>query len=131
MQWNFFQLQTIIILLSRSGGVVEQGTFEELTWRNGSYIQKLCVTRGNADSTDSVNEIQSIGVISGLTWFSDSGKKDEMPLERIPPPPSRQLGDRRVYLYYFKATGLANTVLFLLYQLFFVGLEYFPTIWLS
>ncbi len=68
---------------------MSHGTFEELSWWNGSYIQKLCVTRGITDSTDSVNEITSIGVMSGLTWVSDGGKKDEMTLERNPPPPSR------------------------------------------
>ncbi|RDL38704.1 uncharacterized protein BP5553_03044 [Venustampulla echinocandica] len=120
-----------IIVLNRSGQIVEQGTFEELRWRKGSYVQKLSVAHGYTASTDSIDEIRSVGSVSSLSSVANGVKKDTMHLERIAPPPSRQLGDKRVYLHYFEATGFVNAVLFFVYELLFVALEYFPTVWLS
>lgn len=120
-----------IIVLNRGGQIVEQGTFEELSWRKGSYVQKLSGARDNTASTDSINEIRSMKSLSSISSVVNASKEEKNRLDRIAPPPTRQLGDKRVYLHYFKATGFVNAVLFLVYELLFVGLEYFPTVWLS
>lgn len=127
---HFLPMADYIIVLNRYGQIAEQGTFEELSWRSNSYIQKICVTRGNTRSTESVNEIQPAP--SGSTLVAEvAGTKDEAPEARVAEPLGRQVGDTRVYLYYFKATGYLNAALFFVYELVFVGLEYFPTVWLS
>ncbi|KAG9238182.1 ABC multidrug transporter [Amylocarpus encephaloides] len=124
-----------IIVLNSSGQVAEQGTYEELSWRKGSYLQKLSIIRGNT-STGTVNEIRStgsMGSMSSSTFVADNKKEKAPPVgsECVAPPPGRQLGDKRVYLHYFKATGLVNAILFVVYEVAFVTLEYFPTLWLS
>lgn len=128
---HFLPMADHIVVLNRSGEVAEQGTFEELSGRKSSYVQKLSLAPSSSESSDSIDEIRSVAALSGLTWVADADKKDELPVERAAPPPSRQLGDKKVYMHYFRATGFINAILLVVYELLFVGLEYFPTVWLS
>jgi ATP-binding cassette subfamily C (CFTR/MRP) protein 1 len=45
--------------------------------------------------------------------------------------PNRQMGDRKAYRHYFRATGVRNTVIFFLAEIFFVAFEIAPQVWLS
>lgn len=123
-------------MLSRTGEIAEQGSYEDLSSRENGYVQKLCGTRSSAHSTSSE--------------YSDSSD-DEMRLKAGQPTStsvacqkvqissadpsveasSRQLGDTRVYWYYFRMTGLMNTAIFVVAELLFASLEYFPSVWLS
>lgn len=44
---------------------------------------------------------------------------------------NRQVGDWKAYRHYFHATGMRNTVIFIIAELFFVSFEVVPSLWLS
>lgn len=106
-----------IVALGRDGEVMEQGTFEELSSKGG-YIDGLSIIQ--ADASFPITDVQSEPASSIL------GRSLEMPLDYNITASNRQLGDMTVYWYYFKATGLISAIIFLIAELIFTTLEYFP-----
>jgi ATP-binding cassette, subfamily C (CFTR/MRP), member 1 len=106
-----------IVALGRNGEVMEQGTFDQLSSKDG-YVQSLSIKE--ADASSPTTDIESEPASSIL------GSNLEMPLDCNITASSRQLGDMTVYWYYFKATGLISALIFLIAELIFTTLEYFP-----
>lgn len=121
--------------LGRDGSVAEQGSFQELRSRRGGYVQRLCRTLECADDDydDDLDVLLAprAGTQRSITASSTSTtatSRLELPAADAP---NRQMGDRKAYWHYFQATGMRNTVIFVLAELLFVSLEVVPRLWLS
>ncbi|KAH7370165.1 putative ABC multidrug transporter [Rhexocercosporidium sp. MPI-PUGE-AT-0058] len=110
------------------GFIVEQGTFDELMTHQG-YVKSLAF-RGPSNSDLSSEEMAANNsmpksepkLLRALAAVSSIGPDSN---------PSRQLGDRTVYMHYFKSAGLLLAVSSLLCAALFGFCMSFPTIWLK
>ncbi|KAL0933869.1 ABC multidrug transporter [Colletotrichum truncatum] len=123
---KYLPLADHIIALGSDGILVEEGTFADLM-RDKKYVASLGVT-----ATDSDNE-------------SDSGEspanKDKPALGSKPKRPpaiaaelmekSRQTGDFRVYVHYFRSLNLASVATFVIGCAMYSTWNSFPTIWMK
>ncbi|KAH8723179.1 P-loop containing nucleoside triphosphate hydrolase protein [Phaeosphaeriaceae sp. PMI808] len=122
-----------IIALGRNGTITEQGSFQELRSQPYGYVQELCSKIEYPDE-DSDNEDLYIPsaprpeVQQSVTVASPATARLEVPAADAP---NRQMGDRKAYVHYFRATGMRNTIIFVLAELAFVTLEIVPHLWLS
>lgn len=93
-----------VIALSSNGCIAEQGSYEELKIAGG-YVQSLAA-KSKAESVSSDEEISSVLVKPLL--LSSEAEQIELTEDDL----TRQTGDFAVYMYYFKATGWVNTIIF-------------------
>jgi len=89
-----------IIALGNSGGIIEQGTFDELNRSNG-YVHSFLVQQSKQ---------QSLG-----TKPAGNFRLAPMPRSDVMDNKKRQLGDLSVYMYYFRTLGKTVTFVFIFF----------------
>jgi ATP-binding cassette subfamily C (CFTR/MRP) protein 1 len=113
-----------IVALGRNGTIAEQGSFQELRTRRGGYVQRLCgtVDHINDDSDNDKFDVPSASRARAHRRITAASPATVPARLEVPAAdaPNRQMGDRKAYWYYFHATGMRNTVIFVLAELLFV-----------
>ncbi|KAJ5674930.1 ABC transporter integral membrane type 1 [Penicillium maclennaniae] len=116
-----------IIALSKSGTIVEQGSYKELMVRPESYIHSLSVPEGSRRTVEDDLEITAVADPNMHRPLSLAALDLEMP----PPQDGRRTGDMSIYWYYIQILGFWRSLIFiLLIASYVVGIT-FPTIWVE
>ncbi|KAI2791871.1 ABC transporter atnG [Penicillium oxalicum] len=116
-----------VIALSKTGSIVEQGSYKELMDRPESYIQTLSVPDGSKQVSGDDMEITAVAETKMHRPLSLAS----LNLEAPPPQDGRRTGDMSVYWYYMKILGIWRSLIFvLLICCYVVGIS-FPTIWVE
>ncbi|KAJ6134374.1 ABC transporter integral membrane type 1 [Penicillium sp. IBT 18751x] len=116
-----------IIALSKSGTIVEQGSYKELMVRPESYIHSLSIPEGSRRAVEDDLEITAVADPKMHRPLSLAALDLEMP----PPQDGRRTGDMSIYWYYIQILGFWRSLIFiLLIASYVVGIT-FPTIWVE
>jgi ATP-binding cassette, subfamily C (CFTR/MRP), member 1 len=101
---NLLPSSDYIIALGSKGDVIEQGTFHELNKSNG-YVRSFAVreAKHQSQSTQPKEKL----ALGPITTATETDAMDDK---------KRQLGDLRVYLYYFRTLGKMTTFLFFFFS---------------
>jgi ABC-type multidrug transport system fused ATPase/permease subunit len=108
-----------IIVLGNNGHVVEQGSFEQLS-RNGSYVSSLAIDRNNSEPESSVTEQARIDFVPS----AENSAEDHVDS-------SRRVGDRAVYMHYFRSINRLAITSFAVLALVSGFCTNFSPIWIS
>jgi ATP-binding cassette subfamily C (CFTR/MRP) protein 1 len=126
-----------IIALRSDGRISEQGSFPELRFQHEGYVERLCRAIDYAED-DGQDDHDSVVRTPVSRTAAQQGIAVTLPITanaRLDVPEAdasnRQIGDRKAYRHYFRATGVRNTVIFVLAEFFFVAFEIAPQVWLS
>lgn len=97
-----------IIALSKSGNIVEQGTYRELAADPGSYVYGLPVPEGTQRPVKDNLEMMAFSDPRRLRPLSMALLDFEMPA----PHDGRRTGDMSIYWYYIKTLGIWRSLIF-------------------
>lgn len=110
-----------IIVLSAPGRIAQTGTFADLRAQNG-YVSSLALetrpSRGDDDAREADTDTDTADPVPVKAAAED--ESDDL---------ARQTGDRSLYKFYLKSTGLPLSLGFLLLAIGYVSLGRMPTIW--
>ncbi|RAK71485.1 P-loop containing nucleoside triphosphate hydrolase protein [Aspergillus fijiensis CBS 313.89] len=129
-----------IIALSKSGTILEQGSYKELLDRSESYIQSLSVSEGkkrvigdeeqqqqHQQQQDTTAVVEQVTTKTKARPLSLATLNLEAPL----PMDGRRTGDMSVYWYYMRVLGFWRSLVFVfLICCYVVGIT-FPSIWVE
>lgn len=108
-----------IIVLSTSGRIAQTGSFADLQAQDG-YVKSLALEARSSHGDDDVREADT------------NTSADPPPITAVAEDESdlaRQTGDRSLYRFYLKSTGLPLSLGFLLLAIGYVTVGRMPTIW--
>lgn len=98
-----------IIALSKTGRIVEQGSYKQLTERPDSYIHSLSAPEGSRRAAEDEIEIAEVAGPDSRQPLSLAA----MDLEVLPPQDGRRAGDISIYWYYMKDLGIWRSLIFI------------------
>ncbi|KAJ5727035.1 ABC transporter integral membrane type 1 [Penicillium malachiteum] len=115
-----------IIALSKTGTIVEQGSYKELMESPSSFIHNLSIPKGSEGAEDeSENTKGETPKTHRLISMAD------LDIEAPPPQDGRRTGDLSIYWYYAQVLGLWRSIIFvLLISCYVVGIT-MPSIWIE
>ncbi|KAJ6023717.1 ABC transporter integral membrane type 1 [Penicillium herquei] len=115
-----------IIALSKTGTIVEQGSYKELMESPSSFIHTLAIPRGSEEAEEDSEDATAEGPKTHrLISMAD------LDIEAPPPQDGRRTGDLSIYWYYAQVLGLWRSVIFvLLISCYVVGIT-MPSIWIE
>ncbi|KAF2478209.1 multidrug resistance-like protein [Lindgomyces ingoldianus] len=116
-----------IIALSPEGKVAEQGTFQELKAIDG-YVSKFCLEHANEQATATKEDSEMDSSSRPRTIFQSVPNNS---IITTSDDKRRQLGDWKVYQYYFGTIGWGMTTVFLALACGWGFFSTFPTVWLK
>ncbi|OJJ42489.1 hypothetical protein ASPZODRAFT_105215 [Penicilliopsis zonata CBS 506.65] len=134
--FNRLSIADHIITLSKSGAIVEQGSYKELVERPESYIhQSLSVPEGKKRAMDGNADEDELEMTEDV---ADPKHKQpltlanlDLELEAPPPQDGRRTGDMSVYWYYMQILGIWRSLVFVLFICCYVVGVTFPSIWVE
>ncbi|KAH0287053.1 P-loop containing nucleoside triphosphate hydrolase protein, partial [Aureobasidium sp. EXF-3399] len=109
-----------IIALDKDGAPVEQGSFDQLTTRQG-YVRNLAIQVRTQIEHEDITTRTDDPVSEPL----GSDVPDDLPIS------DRRLGDFSLYKYYARNAGVTILVAFLVSQFIKISLESFPDLWVQ
>lgn len=108
-----------IIVLSTFGRIAQTGSFADLQAQDG-YVKSLALEARSSHVDDDAREADTN--TSAIPPPVTAAEEDENDL-------TRQTGDRALYKFYLKSTGLPLSLGFLLLAIGYVAVGRMPTIW--
>ncbi|OAG06384.1 P-loop containing nucleoside triphosphate hydrolase protein [Paraphaeosphaeria sporulosa] len=120
---RFLRYADHIIVLSSKGTISEQGSFADLS-KAGGYVAPSAKVNSSESSVNTVS-----GDADPKVDFASSDATvadDTAPLDK-----ARQIGDFKVYRYYFSFLSWKIGFMFLVLQVSYAFLNTFPTVWLK
>lgn len=106
-------------MLSTSGRIAQTGSFADLQAQDG-YVKSLALEARSSHGNDDAREADAN--TSADSSPATAVEEDESDL-------ARQTGDRSLYKFYLKSTGLPLSIGFLLLAIGYVIMGRMPTIW--
>ncbi|KGO51212.1 ABC transporter, integral membrane type 1 [Penicillium expansum] len=117
-----------VIALSKTGTIVEQGSYKQLNERSDSYIHSLSAPEGSRQAA--VGDDMEITEVAGPKLHQPLSLA-ALDLEAPPPQDGRRTGDISIYWYYMKILGIWRSLIFIfLICCYVVGIT-FPSIWVE
>ncbi|OQE74121.1 hypothetical protein PENNAL_c0084G03585 [Penicillium nalgiovense] len=117
-----------VIALSKTGTIVEQGSYKQLNERSDSYIHSLSAPEGSRQAA--VGDDMEITEVAGPKLHQPLTLA-ALDLEAPPPQDGRRTGDISIYWYYMTILGIWRSLIFIfLICCYVVGIT-FPTIWVE
>ncbi|KAJ5618483.1 ABC transporter integral membrane type 1, partial [Penicillium herquei] len=115
-----------IIALSKTGTIVEQGSYKELMESASSFIHTLSIPKGSDEADDDSESATAEGLKTHrLISLAD------LDIDAPPPQDGRRTGDLSIYWYYAQVLGLWRSIIFvLLISCYVVGIT-MPSIWIE
>ncbi|KAJ5715595.1 ABC transporter integral membrane type 1 [Penicillium malachiteum] len=115
-----------IIALSKTGTIVEQGSYKELMESPNSFIHTLSIPKGSEGAEDDSENATAEGPKTHrLISMAD------LDIEAPPPQDGRRTGDLSIYWYYAQVLGLWRSIIFVvLISCYVVGIT-MPSIWIE
>ncbi len=104
-----------------NGSISEQGSFDELRAGTG-YVSSL-----DLNATTSEQTAQGTNLHDQPPEYAFGAERNYCPQPSDSNAAARQIGDGAVYMYYFRASGLANFAIYFGLQLAWATLGNFPS----
>ncbi|KAM0816280.1 putative ABC transporter FUM19 [Seiridium cardinale] len=108
-----------IIVLETYGRIAQIGSFAELQAQDG-YVRSLALKARSSHDEEDTREADTDTTTDSAP--AKAAEEDESDL-------ARQTGDRSLYEFYLKSTGLPLSLGFLLIAIGYVGISRMPTVW--
>ena len=99
-----------VIALSKTGTIVEQGSYKQLNERSDSYIHSLSAPEGSRQAA--VGDDMEITEVAGPKLHQPLSLA-ALDLEAPPPQDGRRTGDISIYWYYMKILGIWRSLIFI------------------
>ncbi len=106
-------------MLETSGHIAQTGSFTELQAQDG-YVRSLALKARSSHDEEDTREADTDTTADSAP--AKAAEEDESDL-------ARQTGDRSLYEFYLKSTGLPLSLGFLLIAIGYVGVSRMPTVW--
>ncbi|KAF2257693.1 P-loop containing nucleoside triphosphate hydrolase protein [Lojkania enalia] len=121
---NLLPFSDRVVALSADGRVAEQGTFHELISRDG-YVSQFCLQHAQNDTAtvkqSNYKAMETSPASNSTQIISHIALGDGR----------RQIGDRKVYQYFFRTVGHGATIVFITLASAWAFFTCFPSVWLK
>ncbi|KAL5456081.1 hypothetical protein PMIN07_006814 [Paraphaeosphaeria minitans] len=113
-----------IVVLSKEGSILEQGTFEKLNATSG-YVANFDLPPPDWDFVPEKH------IYEAPPRYSERAKNGMVTEDDIQAETNRRTGDVAVYCYYIKSVGWSAALIFMVSVTLFIFGQSFPTIWVK